>query len=70
MTNEALTKEAVLTQQLTEENLHLKSEVEVYNKKLKELTKENDRVNQFATKLTYFIRFIYLSNCFLVINFS
>ena len=37
MTNEALTKEAVLTQQLTEENLHLKSEVEVYNKKLKEL---------------------------------
>jgi hypothetical protein len=45
MTNEALTKEAVLTQQLTEENLHLKSEVEVYNKKLKELTKENDRVN-------------------------
>lgn len=64
MTNEALTKEAVLTQQLTEENLHLKSEVEVYNKKLKELTKENDRVNQFATKLTYFIRFIYLSNCF------
>jgi putative ubiquitin-RnfH superfamily antitoxin RatB of RatAB toxin-antitoxin module len=50
MTNEALTKEAVLTQQLTEENLNLKSEVEVYNKKLKELTKENDRVN-FATKL-------------------
>ncbi len=55
MTNEALTKEAVLTQQLTEENLHLKSEVEVYNKKLKELTKENDRVKYFATKLTYFI---------------